>query len=328
MKARCELGQPRMGRALVALLLVSALGRSAADVPVGADGWLKVSRGGVSVTCRHADARYARRVAEICEARFPGLASSMSLDEPGPLRIFIASSDDEFSDLAMRAVPEWGVGAAFPDEGLIVLKSPRIVRYPLQMEDVVVHELAHIAAGRVLSGVARPHWFDEGVAMAVAGEWRLSQSAALASSVLSGHLIPLAELEETFPHGASRAALAYAESFQAVRFLMERANVGTPGELVAAVAGAGSFDLALATLTGFSRTEFEGAFERSVARRFGWTLAVSGWSPVFLVAGVLVLVAFFVRTKRARGRMAGWEAEEEREPGRPSKRRLRSTSWE
>ncbi len=290
------------------------------------EAWESLSAQGLTVDHRKEDALYASRILDIYRQRGAGIANSMGLPSLTPLHVVIAASNEEFARETSAGVPDWGVGCAFPRRGLIVLKSPRIVNYPLQMEAVVVHEMAHVAAGRALKRVDVPQWFDEGVAMAIAGEWRLEQSPSLASAAASGHLIPLEALEHTFPSGSDAAALAYVESFQAVRFLMERTGITEPGDLVRLIAMEGDFDRALHASYGASRREFEEDLFDFFGRRFQWGLILRGGRPFFVVATGLFLVAVVLRTRRARRRMREWEAEERGEAAGGA-RRSGDSSW-
>jgi hypothetical protein len=294
------------GRVLVALLLI--LG--AASAAVDEERWEKVRAGGVIVLFSEADARGAARAGKIIDATMQQLLEDMSLEGLGPVRVIIAESDEEFAELTDGGVPDWGVGCAIANRDLIVLKSPRIVTYPLQMEKVVVHELAHIATARVLGSVRVPRWFDEGVAMTVAGQWRLSQSSAMASAVLFNRLIPLAELEGRFPEGIQEARLAYAESFRAVEFLRSATEHEHVGGLVNAVRVAGSFDAALDGRMGMTRAGFYAAADEFFEERFGIGLLLTGWNPVLLAAGLLAVLAAVLRVRGRRRKLREWEREE------------------
>jgi hypothetical protein len=294
--------------------------------PVGGGAWESLSADGLTVDHRKEDGRYAARVVDIYLGRGTAIARSMALPSLEPLHVVIASSSEEFAEEVSAGVPDWGVGCALPRRGLIVLKSPRIVDYPLQMEAVVVHEMAHIAVGRALGGVDVPQWFDEGIAMSIAGEWRLEQSPSLASAAAAGGLIPLSALERAFPAGSDAAALAYAESFRAVRFLMEEIGVAEPGELVRLIATEGGFDRALHAAYGASRGEFERDFFEFLGRRFRWGLFLRDGRFLFSVATALFLIAIVVRTRRSRRRMREWEEEERARTGVRRPRRS-DTTW-
>lgn len=312
----------------LALVVASpgSAGEPSTDGGEAEEAWETLSAQGLTVDHHKEDALYASRVLEIYRDRGAPIARSMALPSLTPLHVVIAASNEEFALETSAGVPDWGVGCAFPRRGLIVLKSPRIVDYPLQMEAVVVHEMAHVAAGRVLGRVDVPQWFDEGIAMAIAGEWRLEQSPSLASAAAAGRLIPLGALERGFPGGSEAAALAYAESFQAVRFLMERTGINEPGDLVRLIATEGDFDRALLAIYGASRREFEEDLFGFFGRRFRPGLILRDGRFLFSVATALFLVAVVVRTRRSRRRMREWEEEERlRTGGRPPRRP--DSSW-
>lgn len=230
--------------------------------------------------------------------------------ELGSVVIYVASTDEEFRALTYGGVPDWGAGCAFPERGVVVLRNPMAAPDPLRMEDVIVHEIAHVAAGRVLKRVAVPRWFHEGIAMTLAGEWRLPRSSALTGASASGDLIPLDELALAFPVGSADAMLAYSESFYAVRFLMEEAGRATPAEILSAIAVAGSFEAGLEVISGRSLADFERDALASFEGRFGWGVFLTRWNVMFGVVTLFALVAGAARLARSRRLLREWEAEE------------------
>ena len=309
--------------ALVLIALAQASG-AALDAPARE----RLSRGDITVLHRPADARPAARILEIAVSRGSAAAQSAGLSELGPVTIYVASTADEFRALTYGGVPDWGAGCAFPDRGVIVLRNPITAPDPLHMEDVVVHEIGHIAAGRVLSGVHVPRWFHEGIAMTLAGEWRLPRSSILAGASASGGLIPLDELAVAFPAGAADAMLAYSESFYAVRFLMEEAGPATPAEVLFGIAAAGSFEKGVEGLSGRTLEVFERDALASFRGRFGWGVFLSRWNVMFVVLALLLLVGGATRLARSRRMMREWELEESgRLDGGPQRGRRSGSGW-
>ena len=294
--------------ALVAFALV-ALAQAAGAV-ADATARERLSRGDITVFYRPADARPAARILEVAVSRGSSVAHSAGLADLGPVTIYVASTGDEFRALTYGGVPDWGAGCAFPDRGVIVLRNPITAPDPLHMEDVVVHEIGHIAAGRVLSGVPVPRWFHEGIAMTLAGEWRLPRSSVLAGASASGGLIPLDELAVAFPAGAADAMLAYSESFYAVRFLMEEAGPATPAEVLFGIAAAASFEKGVEALSGRTLQVFERDALVSFRGRFGWGVFLSRWNVMFVVVALLLLAGGAARLARSRRLLREWELEE------------------
>jgi hypothetical protein len=312
--------------ALLLLCLAASLPTALETAAAGTAGWHETSRDGITVTFREEDGRAAELILEMAVERGPALAEAVSLGTVVPVRIVVAPTHEDFEQRTMGGAPDWWVGCAFPSRGLVVMKSPRIVTYPLHMEEVLVHELAHVAAGRVLGEVWAPRWFHEGVAMSIAGEWRLSQVPSLTAAARSGTLIPLRDLETRFPDSSAGAALAYAESFRAVAFLMERAGLSRAEELVLAVREAGGFDAALEVLYGGDRDDFGRDAIAHFGERYSWGLLFTRWDFFLVAATVLFLVALVVRVGRARRRMREWDEEERQESAR--RNRPSGSSWQ
>ena len=293
-----------------ALLLATAAG--AATTTADATPRERMNEGDITVVYRPGVARPAARVLEVAASRSRGVARDAGLVELGPVVIYVASTDEEFRALTYGGVPDWGAGCAFPERGVVVLRNPVAAPDPLRMEDVIVHELGHIAAGRVLKQVHVPRWFHEGIAMTLAGEWRLPRSSALAAASASGDLIPLDELAVAFPVGAADAMLAYSESFYALRFLMEEAGPATPAEILSAIAVAGSFEAGLRVLSGRTLEDFERDALASFEGRFGWGVFLTRWNVMFGVVTLFALIGGAARIVRSRRLLREWEAEESR----------------
>ena len=301
----------------LALILVCLLSAGSAAADVNDSEWLSMSAGEITVRHRTEDTQAAERILSVARESSVEIAREMGLDAFGPVTITIAATGEDFERETAGGAPDWGVGVASPRRGSVVIRSPRTVRYPLQMEQVVVHELAHVAVGRVLRGVWVPRWFHEGIAMAVAGEWRLGASQEVAAALAGGHLISLRDLRSSFPAGGRAAMLAYTESFYAVELIKRRSNASNSGELVRAIAEEGSFESALVELTGGDADDLEEALAAFVERRLGWSHLLLDGRVMFAGLAGLVLIAVVVRLRRSRKKMTEWaEAERAgREPG-------------
>jgi hypothetical protein len=265
--------------------------------------WEAVSRDGISVEFAPADDLAAERVLEIATAASRRLHEEMGVRDAGPVRIVIAPDETAFADLTGGALPEWGVGVAYPSRGTIVLRSPRIVEYPLALGQIVVHEVAHVATERGLRGVRAPRWFHEGVAMMSAGEWRLGRLDAMVARVGGGGVIPLSELDASFPYDSSDASAAYVQSFFAVNHLAERSGIGTASGVVRAIAAAGSFDAGIERLTGESRTAFERSALTAMRRSFSLPLLLRTGDLMFVLLAVLLIVALVIKIRSSRRKM-------------------------
>lgn len=295
-------------------LLALAVFAIAVGLPCSAPAWETGSRGLVTVEYDEQDALAAERVLEIASEAALRLHREMGVDEPDPVRIVIAPDEVTFADLTGGAVPEWGVGVAYSSRSLIVLRSPRIIEYPLALGQIVVHELAHVATHRGLGSIHAPRWFHEGVAMMSAGEWRLGDLDAMVARVGGGGAIPLDDLVSSFPYDSSDAGAAYVQSFFAVNHLAEESGIGTAPGVVRAIAAAGSFDEGIRQLTGMSRAEFQSDVISAMGRSYSLPLLLRSGTLLFVGVALLVIVAAVLKIKSARRRMHALSGDDSEPP--------------
>lgn len=274
------------------------------------DGRETISRAGVAMSFPSSERRLAEHVLEVVleerddlEARFPRADLSR-------IRVDVAGSAEEFAALSYGGVPDWGAGCAIDAERRIVVRSPKAARAPLGLRTLLRHELGHLAIHDELGDVRAPRWFHEGAASAVAGEWRLEESAALAVGAWRGTLLPLSELERGFPANARLARLAYAESYQAVLLMTELSGSDGVEELIGAVGAEPSFEWAMRRLVSADVSSFDALLLHRLRERFGLALLMRRGNLLFVGAGLLVLVGALLKWRRSRRRLAEWAREE------------------
>ncbi len=271
-----------------------------------------ISRSGVTATFPSDERRLAEHVLEVVLEERDDLSRRFARADLARLRVDVAASAEEFAALSYGGVPDWGAGCAFDAERRIVVRSPRAARAPLGLRTLLRHELAHLAIHDELGDVRAPRWFHEGAASAVAGEWRLEESAALAVAAWRGTLLPPSELERGFPSNARLARLAYAESYQAVLLLEDLSGAGTIEELVRRVGSERSFERALRRLASADAASFDALLLHRLRERFGLALLLRRGNLLFVGAAVLVLIGALLSWRRSRRRLSEW-AHEERE---------------
>jgi hypothetical protein len=309
----------------VAAALFLALTVCASRPAAAGASWRSLARETVTVLFREEDRRAAARVLDVAAPAAVRLWSELEAGTPPPIRLVVASTDEEFDRLG-GGVPDWGVGWADASRGLVALRSPRLVEYPLQMEAVVVHEIAHLAVASALAGVDTPRWFEEGAAMGLAGEWD-GDGKALGAAAVTGRLLPLSAIERSFPEDRTDAALAYAESFRAVRLLARESGVTGEAGLVRAVASAPDFASAVESLSGVSVSEFDGVLRAHLRRTFGWGSALRGAGALVALGAAVLGVAALRRRRRSRRRLRELEEEESAAGPGPRTRTRTGSSW-
>ncbi len=258
---------------------------------------------------RGSEALAERVLAQLVEGR-SAVACDLGGLDPIPIEAYLATSDDQFHDLSDHRVPHWGVGVAFPDSRTLILR-----RLPGQSDELVKtarHELSHILLHAAVSkaAVVLPVWFNEGVAMWVAEEWRLHQSLKVLVAALGTGVLPLADIDSVLTFGSTRAQLAYTESLLAVLFLIELGGPGTLPAMIEELSAGVAFDVVLFRTTGMTPGAFESAFLEYAGRRFGPWAVLTSPEAIWLAASILIILCYVALRIRNRARVAAWERED------------------
>lgn len=146
----------------------------------------------------------------------------VDLPTPRTIRVQLVRDSSSLRDVAPqgRGAPEWAIGVAYPDLGIISVA----IRRGANLTDpgqTLRHELAHVALGAAL-GERAPHWLHEGFAYQHSAEWSWERTETLAGMAWFGGIIELNQLDASFPAQELPAHRAYAESYDFVGYLSRR----------------------------------------------------------------------------------------------------------
>ncbi len=211
------------------------------------------------------------------------------------------------------SIPQFAAGAADPETGEIFLFTSMTGSYPFgSMEQVYAHELSHIYLYRA-AGFSVPRWFDEGVAMHLAGEWggRDDFYLALALPGIARGNFSISNLEADFSRGESANRRSYAVSRAFVRDIFSYR--GDLREFIALLREKGSFRSAF---LGYFNMTPEAMFERWAKKLPWWGplySMISSASSIWFFVVLLFLAASLVTLVKRRRWKKKWEEEEERE---------------
>jgi hypothetical protein len=301
-------------RVFVLPILLLAVGVSSASPDAATSAWATLQGEGVRLAFEAGSRERAEALLPELEAARLNVAGRLGIQSPASFDVTLAANEAGFRALMGDRFPHWGVGAAFPQRRLIVLMPFRGDH--AETLQTARHEVSHVllfqATQRDGDNEARrvPTWFDEGVAMWVAGEWRLNDSIDVFFGVLSGGLVPLAELDRVLGFPQARAQLAYSQSQMAVTYLMELGGPSAVGEIVRIVRDGEPFDVAIQNVTGLTMVEFEIRLARFVGSRYGLAAMATSSPALWFYASLLILVAYVSVRLRNRARVKAWEEED------------------
>lgn len=218
---------------------------------------------------------------------------------------------------AQAPPPEYASGVAYRGLHLVLLSmlQPRGAE-AVDLDEVFRHELAHVALEDAVRGKHVPVWFNEGLAIALSGERAAARLQTLWSATLAGTLLPLSELDGSFPHDGSEVSIAYAESADFMRFLTRKSDRLRFAAMIGRVREGQPFERAMAEAYGSDLRRLELEWRGELERRFSVIPVLTGGGVLWmLVVGVLV-AAYVRRRRRTKEILARWGREEAIEDAR------------
>ncbi len=316
------------------LLLVLLLELASASLPRLAHGQL-VTREVTGPAARpivfhHAarDSTVATALAELAVTFIPRPLVTDGLP-PDTLHVIVAPTEGAFVELTGGRAPDWGLAVAFPKLRRIIVRSPRLTGGDdADPATILRHELGHLYLDLAVGGSERvPRWFNEGFSAFYADEWRWVDPARLAWGRLTGSLVPLNELDATFP-ALPAPQLSYIQSMAAVRSLRRRGGDDSVRLLLDRVRDGATFDSALRATYGLTLGQFYADWSSELGREFGWGVALTDERALWIAAALLVLGGYLIRRRALRREIARRRHAEDIALGPPDDHSLGVERWE
>lgn len=263
------------------------------------------------------------RLADQAAPLLDRVASELGMGPAAPYRIFLipravpgdgAAPDTRYSarpslrDLD-RMAPEWAAGFLLPARRLGAIRMAEADRYPhADLASVLAHEATHMILFDAAGGNL-PRWFGEGVATGIERSWGMRDVLVFSSSVLTGRLPPLAELDVAFDASDDQARAAYAASFDFILWSVKRYGDGVIRDIVRE-AGTRPFPEAWQAATGVTLERSEAEWRRGSLFLYRWIPALTGTTAIW--SGITLLALFAGARRRARSKaiLERWENEE------------------
>ncbi|HKO46694.1 MAG TPA: peptidase MA family metallohydrolase [Polyangiaceae bacterium] len=230
------------------------------------------------------------------------------------VRVQIARTPGEMATFAPSGAPypEYAAGVAYSELGLVLLSLTPIHagQEAQDLAEVFRHELAHVALHDALNGQDVPRWFNEGFAVFASGESSFGRMKTLAMSTVGGSLIPLHELERSFPNDETKAQVAYAEAVDVVRFLVRREDVHRFRTLVSELREGKPFDQAVLDAYAIDLATLELEWRDDASRRYTFVPILLSGTFFWIVALALAVWAWRRRKRRDKLTLQRWAREE------------------
>jgi hypothetical protein len=308
-----------MTRALIAFVLVVLLGLPA-TVHAAPRLVALPTKGSIEMHYEPGLESTARKMRDSAEETLERISNDLvDLPVPKHIKVQLVTDAAQLPAIAPagRGAPPWAIGVAYPDLGVISVA----IRRGAQISDPVQtlrHELAHIALGTAI-GPRAPHWLHEGFAYQHSNEWSWDRTETLAGMAWFGGLIPLGQLDASFPQEENPANRAYAQSYDFVGYLSRRGRWEDKDDdgdrwpfrrFLTAVGQGSTLDAAAMRAFGKPIGELFDEWRDDLSKRY--LLAPIGLFglALWILCAFLLALAWFRKRRINRRRLGQWEIEE------------------
>jgi hypothetical protein len=229
-----------------------------------------------------------------------------------PISVIYAPDHVSFVKLA-GSWAENSMAVAVPGTNEIVINSDAVRKAQSDvMEPVLVHEFAHLYLG-LRCKRPLPRWLNEGIAMIIAGEWTMDDSAGVVLAAIAHRLIPLRDIESTFPVQQDRQRLAYRESYSAATFIIKGNSGGSLPLFLQQIRGEEGSTRILDFFNPIHRDAIESAWSSSLRSHSNWVLLAFSSGVIWTLITLLAVIAWLIRKWRARRMAQEWEDDDDEE---------------
>lgn len=255
---------------------------------------------------------------ERAETRAQGVFGSYTLAK---YSVFLVDSEEEFASFVGDGFPDWGGAVAIPSRNTIVLKSPAMSATDKPLDQLAAHEYAHLlihhfttrarsSTGSMPVAQPPPRWLDEGLAMYLSSEWSAGDFLTISKAQLTGGFVPLASYDSLNLFGQGRAQVAYAQSYLAVKYLIDYYGAATLVDLLSELRSGKTESQALEKVLALDQAGFETELFGYMYEQFTLFGVLMGSTIFWLALAALVVIGAFQARKRKASRYAQWEEEE------------------
>lgn len=263
----------------------------------------------------------ARELANGAEATLERISADLvDLPVPRAIEVHLVRDSGDLGSVAPagRGAPEWAIGVAYPDLGIISVAMRRGAN-AVDPLGTLRHELGHIALGAAL-GDRAPHWLHEGFAYQHSGEWSWDRTETLAGMAWLGGVVPIDELDQSFPRAELPANRAYAESYDFVGFLSRRGRWEDKNDdgdrwpfrrFLTEVGHGGDLDRAAKLAFGRPLHALFDEWHADLTSRYMLVPIGLLGLAMWILCAMLLALAFLRRRRQNRRRMAQWDKEDQ-----------------
>jgi Peptidase MA superfamily len=239
----------------------------------------------------------AKDAVELYQGAKSGVEKKLGLEVTFIPSILLIKNTERFQKMAGT---ELVVAFAVPEKRLMVIDYSRVSASPFSLAVTMKHELCHLLVHYHLRGQKIPRWFDEGIAQWVSegiGEIIIEQKKSLLNeAVLSGRIIPMRGLSESFPADRETLSLAYEQSQSLVTYMIARHGLESVINILEGVKEGNTWEDAVWAALGISFLDIEDGWRAHLKKKLTWfTYVVNNLYEILFFLAALASVIGFIR---------------------------------
>jgi len=230
--------------------------------------WRALTRGKVTLFWYKGDDSFAGELMTSVQDALARLAGNTGAEIAKPVSFYIYATSADLQG-SMIFPQDWTGGVAFTRYGIIAIGIGTSRGEIEWGKGTVAHELSHLVINQLTFNPynSLPTWLDEGLAMVSEGALDAQFTSALSQAKSQKRLISVRSLASPFSAYAGESVLAYAESYEVVKYLIDAYGQKKMFELLSTFEQGSGYDEALNKVYGFDmdglnarwRASFEGA---------------------------------------------------------------------
>ncbi len=203
-----------------------------------------------------------QQILEVLEQDYKDLFNDLGA---APKNVFVSLyTDQAFFDVTHA--PAW---TAALNDGKIRIPTSGITTVTPELAHVLRHELTHSFVLEITHGRA-PTWLNEGIAQIEEGRTTTEIGTRLAALYVSGHQVPLNQLEGAFQgYSSAEAYVAYAESLAAAEYLRSAYGMSDLARLLQRLGESQSTESALRSTIHGGYAELEDEITNYLKKNYG-----------------------------------------------------------
>lgn len=228
--------------------------------------WQSLTDGMLTLYWYEGDISFARTIIAAARQALDRLEESAGAGLENPINLYIYSSSEDLQG-AMIFPREWTGGVAFTRYSTIAIGiAPDRLDWGLR---AMAHELTHLVTHQTVFNPYNhlPTWLEEGLAMYAEGPLQPVFADLLAGAIAEDSLISVRSLSSPFSAFPEKSALAYAQSFSIVDYLISGYGQDKMLELLNTFRRGSGYDWALLEVYGFDMDGLNSRWRQSLRQR-------------------------------------------------------------